>query len=306
MGDVDDAFVERLRVDLTDEAHPILGTPLAASTASRTLTVLREAAREWARARTVPAAIDRTPRGPTRRVGSRRERPVPTLGEISDLLLVSPTHVRAAIALAVGGGLTEREILLLRRGHLSPADRRVVLLATVPGVPRDGRRIRYAWLPVWAMDLVRALHPRLRSMPAGAFLFPSPSHWDRPRSGFHAALARACADALGEEGPCYTLGDLRRSWQAFCRAHRMPRAVVRRSWGVWAPMPGRRAALPEGVRALQRLMGGWRTLGDDSGQVLVDPSPVPRQAAKGTAPGEPEPVSPKWAVPPELPPSCLV
>ena len=304
MQGVDDAFIECLRADLTDETSPVLGKPLAASTASRTLTVLREAARAWATGCGVPVEVDPLPRGPTRRVGARKDRPVPTLYEIGDLLVVAAEPLRAAIGLAVGAGLTEGEILTLRRGQVHVAERRVVLFAIVPGSPWDQRRVRYAWLPPWAMALLTALHPRLRATQAGGYLFPSPSRWDRPRSGFQAALGRACAEAWGDDGPRYTLGDLRRSWQSLCRAHAMPRSIVRHSWWVWAPDQAQSPALPEGAHALRRLMAGWKALGNGTGKALIDPMPVPKQAPKGTKPWEPEPLGAR--PPAELPASCVV
>jgi len=302
--DVDDAFVEQLRIDLTDELNPILGKPLAASTASRTLTVLRKAARAWAARCRVPASVDRMPRGPALSVGARSERALVSLFEIGDLLQVSGESLRAAMALAVGAGLNHGEIVSLRRQQVFARTRALALLATVPGIPRLHGHLRYAWLPPWAMDLVDARHPQLRSMAPGAYLFPASGRGDRPCSGLHAALTRACEEAWGEDGPRYTFGDLRRSWQAVCRAHAMPRAVVRQSWGVWAPPEGQAVRLRDGVHALRRLMGGWKTLGDATGRTLHAPPPVPRQAAKGTGPWEPEPME---APPPaELPDSCVV
>lgn len=300
--DIDDAFVERLRIDLTDELNPILGKPLAASTASRTLTVLRKAARAWATQCRVPVAVDRIPRGPTQRIGARRERDVVSLYEIVELLRASGESLRAAIGLAVGAGLEHGEIISLRRQQVIIANRGLILFATVPGSPRLQGHLRYAWLPPWAMDLVDARHPRLRSMTPGAYLFPAADCWDRPCSGLHAALARACEEVWGPDGPRYTFGDLRRSWQAVGRAHAMPRVVVRQSWGVWLPRDGSAVRLPEGVHALRRLMGGWKTLGDATGRALIDPVPVPRQAAQGTGPWEPEPM--EKPPPGELPDSC--
>ena len=304
MQDVDDAFIERLRTELTDETNSGPGNAVAASTASRTLTVLREAARSWATGCGTPVQVDPHPQGPTNRVGARRERPVPTLYEIGDLLAIAGEPLRAAIGLAVGAGLTEAQITGLRRGHVQVSERRIALVARAPGRPRDGRLVRYTWAPPWAMDLLKAVQPRLQRLPPAAFLFPSPRRWDRPRSSFQAMLTRACEGAWGDDGPRYTLGDLRRSWQGVCRAHAMPRAVVRCSWSTWAPRHGRAPKLPSGVLAHRRLMAQWKTLGDETGRALLDPSPVPKQAPKGTKPWEPEPLGGRPL--PTLPASCVV
>ncbi len=304
MRDVDNAFVERLRVELTDATNPKLERPLAASTTSRTLAVLREAARAWAAGCRLPSQIDAHPRGPSRRMGDRRDRPVPSLYEIADLLSVADVPLRAAVGLAAGGGLGEGEIVELRRFQLRSGERRVALYATKVGRPRDTRCVRYAWLPPWAMDLLAALHPGLRTMPAGAWLFPSPTRGYGPSASLQPALTRACVDAFGADGPRYTFGDLRRSWQAVCRAEGLPRAVVRQSWARWEE-PGRPpSALAPGVLRFQRMACEWRVLGDGPGRALMDPAPVPRQAPKGTGPWEAEPLG--AARPPELPPSCGV
>ena len=302
MREVDDAFVERIRIELTDPVRALLGQPLAASTASRTLSVLREAARAWAAAVQSPPKVDRAPGGPSRRVGGRGGRQVPSLEDIAALLEGADESLRAAIGLAVGGGLGEGEIASLRRGQLWVERRQVTLFARAPGRPRDPRLVRPAWIAPWAMDLLEASHPLLSRMSSETWLFPSLTRWDRPTTQLQPALARTCAAAFGEEGPSYTFGDLRRSWQAVCRAHGMPRVVVRQSWWAWAGGPGSRPAIPKGARALQRLMLDWEALGDAIGEALVDPVPVPRQAPKGTAPWAPEPLcAPR---PAELPLSC--
>ena len=306
IADVDDDFVEALRLRLVDPEAPALDRPLAASTAGRTLSLLRTAARLWAmRCGRTPGVSDR-PVGPRHRVGDRRVRHVPSLYLLAELLEVVPDWLRAAIGLAFGAGLSQGEIRLLRRGHLHCPAHRIILFGNRPGLVKDPVRVRYAWVPPWVRDLLEELHPALHRLPPGAFLFASPLDLRRPRGELNAALRRACRDAWGEDGPTFTFGDLRRSWQALCRGHRLPHAVVRQSWWVLAPPPGSAPRLPPGVLQLERVIGSWRQLGDPVADPLRVPQHVPRAAAKNTGPWQPEPAgrrARRWS---PMPKSCLL
>jgi hypothetical protein len=237
-------------------------------------------------------------------VGVRLPRLEPSLWDVADLLMVSPVWLRAAIGLAFGAGMRESEVRWLRRGHIHRASRRICLLANLPGLPKDSARLRCTWAPPWVMDLLDELRGPLRRLHPSGLLFPSPLDLRRPRTSLNPGLRRACEDAWGEDGPTFTLGDLRRSWQALCRAHELPRAIVRQTWWTLSPPPGRLLHVPPEALALQRLTGRWKELGDPVADTLRSPRPVPRAATKGTGPWEPEP-GPRPGAWTPVPGSCL-
>ena len=305
MAEVDDAFIEELRRALVDGEAPATGRTLSASTAARTLTVAREAARAWAHKLGRIPQVSGNPTGPADRIGDRRPRLVPTIWDVSDLLLVSPAWLRAVIGLACGAGMREGQIRWLCRGHIHTSSRRVVLLAGRPGFVRDPRRLRFTWIPPWAFELLEEACGSLHRLRPDLPLFPSPVRYGRPRSSLNGALRRACRDAWGDDGPAFTLGDLRRSWQAVCRSHRLPRAVVRQSWWTWAPPRGTSPRFPPGALQLQRVIARWKELGDRTADCLRLNPTVPVAAPSGTGPWEPE-VRRTPARRPPLPESCVV
>ena len=181
----------------------------------------------------------------------------------------------------------------------------VALIATRPGLVRDPSRLRFAWVPPWAWDLLLAVHADPKRLHPTAPLFASPSDPWRPRSALNPALRRACEEAFGPEGPFYTFGDLRRGWQAWCRGHRLPHRIVRQSWYLWWPPshPGP-VRWPQGAFDLQRVAASWTTLAGPAASPLWEPAPVPREAAKGTPANQPEPLPRERPEPLELPDSC--
>jgi integrase len=301
MARIDDAFIDELRDRLTDAADPLLGKPLAASTTSKTLTTLRTLARRWARHCGEDSRVSFAPQGPTGRRGERKARAVVSVPEVGDLLHAAPTWLRAAIGLAVGAGMTHREIRLLTRGQIDLPTGRVVVFATIPGTEPHPQQVRLTWLPPWVRDLMDTACPFLARSDRHWPLFRSPRRPWGLRSSLTPALKAACVTAWGDGGPSYTFADLRRSWQSLCRAHRLPREVVRQSWGIWSDAHGRR--LPAGAVRLSELLRSWDTLGGEVARPLWAPAPVPREAARRVKPWEPEPVPVEE---PGLPTSCVL
>ena len=300
--EVDDEFVERLRRDLTCDASGLPGAPCAASTAARTLTMLRKAARVWAEETDRPPVVTAQGTPPRMRVGERRPRLVPPLRDLLKLLRAADPQLRAAIGLAVGAGLNPGEIGSLRRSQLPGSGRCVVLWARRPGASRQSEDVRYAWIPPWAQDLLRAGCPGLAGLAGPMPLFPSDTDPRLPTKRLPGALRRTCARVWPDDAVHYTFGDLRRAWQAVCRAHSLPREVVRQTWAT-PPAGGRNSVrLPDGAQRLAHMTAAWHRLGGGPGAALLDPAPVPAVAPKGIPAWAPEPVGPARHA--DLPESC--
>ena len=302
MAQVDDEFVERLRRDLTCAAPGLPGAPIAASTAARTLTMLRKAARVWAEETGRAPGVTAQGTPPRTRVGERRPRPVPPFGDLLKLLRAADPQLRAAIGLAVGAGLNPGEIAGLRRSQLLGRGTCVVLWASRPGASRQDEQVRYAWIPPWAQDLLRAGCPALAGLAESMPLFPFDNNPRLPTKRLPGALRRTCRWVWPDRDSSYTFSDLRRAWQAVCRAHSLPREVVRQTWAT-PPIRGRNSVpLPAGAQRLADMTAFWRRPGGGPGAALLEPAPVPAVAPKGIPAWAPEPVG--RSGPADLPESC--
>ena len=296
MSDVDEAFMLVIRDRLT-RCCQVAGFTFGAEDVGRDLSLLRHTARRWAYAAAIdPLVAERPPKRVRRRkkpAKRRRQRVPPTIQQVLELLLAADPQLRAAIGLAVGGGLQHGEITELRLSQLDPRTRAVSVWARgTARQPAGSRAVRVVWIAAWAWQLLERVLPR--GAARGARVFPSRFDASRGRTGFDKALRKACEAAWGPQGPRYTMGALRTSWQAVARTRGLPRAVVR---GSWAMPPG--GTPPRPALEARELARSWDELfwGPAVTGVL---EPVPARAPRRGGPWEPELVEEE-----ELPDSCL-
>ena len=323
MEDVDESFLAGVRAALLDGEVAAERGALSGEVATRTTSLLRNAAVQWANtvgersrvAERAPASASPTARRPPRRT--------PPLTELRRLLHAAWPWERAILALALGGGLRESEIVGLRRRDLGiwraeprRRDRRrppeppqpprveVLLDVTPAGIPpsRD-RRVRVAALPRWAADLFLSPQAGLINRNPADFLFPHRSDPTRPRTGFRDLVRKIRArDGRPWNEPPSSLATLRHCWQRVAREASAPREVVRQSW--WVPQPSPRGtAESTALAAVRHIASAWTTLDAPIARVLAFRGTLPRRAPKGCAPDEPEKADP-WRGWEQLPPSC--
>ena len=297
---------------------------LSGEVATRTTSLLRKAAVRWAEeAGAEPLVAARAPASapPAAR---RSPRVTPALPELRRLLHLAWPWERAVLALALGGGLRESEIVGLRRRDLrlrraeppthgrrrppsppAPPWIEVVLDVTPAGAPYEMvRRVRVSVLPRWACDLVLSPRAGLVAKGADELLFPHRSDPTRPRSSFRSLMNQIRKRDGGRPGtdPQRSLADLRRCWQRVVREAGAPREIVRQAWSLEVPPPGL-TVQSMALDASRRLAAAWTTLDAPVGRALAFPGVLPRRAPKGCAPTESEKANP-WEGWEQLPPSC--
>ena len=324
MESVDEEFIAGVRARLTAGDPAVERAPLSGEVASRTTSLLRKAAVRWAEvvgqepvvAPRAPVSGPPAPRRPPRRT--------PPLAELRRLLHAAWPWERAVLALALGGGLRESEIVGLRRRDLrihsapqQPRGRRrragppvpppvvEVLLDVTPIDTRYEmvRRIRVAVLPPWACELILRPSAGLVGRDEGELLFPHRSDPARPRAGFRNLVGQIRdRDNRPWKDPPSSLATLRTCWQRVAREAGAPREVVRQTWWFEVPPPGVRPQSPA-LGAVRQLAGTWAVFDAPVARLLWNGGTLPRRAPKGCAPGDPEKADP-WRGWERLPPSC--
>lgn len=317
MLDVDDALLEvieeRLVLCHTTCRSAEVGQFLAPDAVSRDVGLLHKLAVQWAYA----AQIDPLVSGPRRKRGKPAEKQQelllchpPSIHEFGELLVASDPALRAAMGLAVGGGLGHSQILNLQFEQIDAEDRSVQLRARGSAGLRG--EVRLVWLPGWAWDL---LQPVLLGLTRAVARRREDSWWmadiddrqrktvgqvflgrgaaSRGRTDFNQPVKRACEAAFGPSGARYTMSDLHTLWMAVARARGLPRAVVRGSWSM--PLNG---TPPARALAAKQMAQEWGKLFGGPGAVEI--AAVPSRAGSG-GPWEPEVLQ---EGPAALPPSC--
>ena len=320
VGDVDEGFVSRARENFVNGDTGAGRAALSGEVATRTTSLLRKIAVRWAEvvhreprvAARAPAAGRAVPRRPPRRTSP--------LFELRRLLHAGWPWERAVLALALGGGMRESEIVALRRQDLrveAPAPRsrnvprapapprriEIALDVTPANDPYGPRRLRIIALPIWAGELLLSPRAGIVDKAPGDLLFPHRADPTRPRSGFRDLLAQIRArDDRPWMDPPRSLATVRACWQRVAREAGVAREVVRQTWSMELPPPGVRGQ-STALEAVRRLAAAWATLDAPVAQVLAQGGTLPRRAPKGCAPDEPEKADP-WRGWEQLPPSC--
>jgi len=274
------------------------------------MSLLRQTARRWAaEAAFEPLVAERAARATS--PGPRRKaRRTLTLRSVYGLLEAAMPDERPALALALGGGLREHEVLALRRrdllvvsrqprghprrGQVLPTRIEVLLDVASPSDPYAQRRLRRAPLPLWACEIIEVPEAGLMSKAPNELLFPHRSDPDRPREGFRSVMGRLRLRVLGTHAPPSSLTELRRCWQVVARQAKLPRAVVRQTWS-YTPPPPRTPIRSRELDWLRWLAAQWtHLLRSPVAGAIVNPTLLPRRARKGCGADESELTDP-WA-----------
>ncbi len=315
IAEVAEHLLVELRTRFIDGQDDQGGSGLSPAVASRAVALLRQAAWLSARRSGVLPRVSRRAGRAAKPAPARASRQLPTLRKLKSMLLHGAPAERAVLALSLGGGLGEADVLRLRRcdvhafrSRTDGAHLRLVLVRTLVGEPggaRSTEAVRIAVLPPWAAALVIEGLPTIGGR-STKWLFPHRYDHDRHAPDFRSMLSRLSRMAAPRLGSAsYSLADVRRAWQCVAREALLPRELVRQSWrirtGSWQQMLHTR----EG-RALHRLALHWLTLGSAVAGPLRDAPTLARRAPKGCLPHEPELSSgyPKdWCL---LPASCQI
>jgi integrase len=246
---IDDGYVSEV-------GRVLVRRGMAASTRGRVLSLLRGLHREWAAATGEPCLVSATPRPGRSMDPAPSVLPMWRLPEVAVLLgAVRSPAVRAVVGLVVGGGLHPGEALSLRRDHVRPGLRSVVV--------RGGVGMREVGLPRWTGALLEAA---LRDATAGAspWAFPSPRDPASHRRAVNAVLQRVQSSqgSLGQLAPA-GLQVLRRTWLWWARHAGAPAPMRTGRWTLGAD-----GVLPPWWSRGQRLLGAWK--------IMVVPEPKAR------------------------------
>ncbi len=273
---------------------------MAASTANRTVSLVRRVLRPWLRSVGLKPRIYRRSRRKNKRVGPRGSRPVPSPQEVSALLEELDAPHRLALALAVGAGLLESEILGLRFGDLRPADGSI--LVRTGGIRgRAGYRCqRLEHVAEWGWKLLLDTIGDPRRYPSEALLFPNRRDPARPRSSFATGLKKANAAAFGDDAAGFTLGAARRLWQRIQIDAGLPSAQCRQSWS----LDEFRGDLPWWAEEAHGVARSWEVLCRPPVEVSAPSLRVSRKKPKGCQRGQAERAAPPTACPMALPDYC--
>ncbi len=221
---------------------------------------------------------------PTTRVGAAAVRRPATLDEVDRVLIKAPLWLRALIALMLVAPVPYGRLLALRADNLDFIDHRLrASTPTIRGSTRGQGSMVYG-LTVWCEEFLRSACPGIDAWSPDRLVFSTGGGGGRARRNVPKAFRRA-ADAAG--CPDLTLAGIRLLAQSLqphaCRA-------VRR--GTSTAKVTERAEADAGW-----LVAHWRLLHSP-------PSPprrVPRRAANGLRPGDPETRRRSWEDPPDLP-----
>ena len=278
----------------------LVATGMAASTADRTVSLARRVFRPWFKSVGIKPRIYRRSRRTNQRVGSRGARPVPSPQQVSALLEELDAPHRLALALAVGAGLLESEILGLRFGDLRLADGSV--LVQTGGIRgRVGHRcLRIEYVADWAWKLVLDTLGDPRQRPPTALVFPNRRDPSRPRSSFAPGLKKANIAAFGDTAAGFTLGAARRLWQRIQIDAGLPSAQSRQTWS----LAEFRGDLPWWAEEAHGVARSWEVLCRPPVEFSATSLRVPRKKPKGCQRGQAERATPAEVRPMALPDYC--
>ena len=273
---------------------------MAASTANRTVSLVRRVLRPWLRSVGIKLRIYRRSRRSNKRIGPRGSRPGPSPQELSALLGELDASHRLALALAAGAGLLESEILGLRFRDLRLADGSIVVrTGGIRG--RAGYRCqRLEHVAEWAWQLLFDTLGDPRQYPPQSLLFPNRRDPTRPRSSFAPGLKKASRAVFGDDAVGFTLGAARRLWQRVQIDTGLPSAQSRQTWS----LDEFRGDLPWWAEEAHGVARSWELLCRPPVELSASSLRVPRKKPKGCQRGRAERATPGETRPMGLPDYC--
>ncbi len=277
---IDEQVVRAVQAQI--EAEGVSGAQI-----SRDLSLLRRVVRSYQLLMGEPGLVRARTPGNTRRGPGRARKVPPVWVGVEIMKRARSISVKGRVALACGGGLREAESQRLRVMDVDPKGSRVWVRALKNGAPMEDRG-RWVDLPEWVMVVVMARVMEVWVYGTEALLFSRPG---KPREAARscAKAVRAICEASGVGLPdVYTLGELRRGWQAVARANGLCHRLMRGTMVEKRESPSAEI-IATAYPAARRMNAAWTSARRPPGLAYYGRVAVPRRV-KGLGDWDPEPL----------------